>query len=110
MCEDCQVQLYLYPQGAVDFPMERGPHYICPQCHIVTDTAGIKPPGLEVIKPIDMSAPAIVLVPEDREGNITSISRSHNKGPVDPEPNEDQWLKNIGATLISKKIDSKSDF
>jgi hypothetical protein len=41
---------------------------------------------------------------EDKGDNITIPK------PYDPEPNEDQWLKNIGATLISKRIEVKSDF
>lgn len=105
VCEDCNVQLALYPNGAIDFPMQRGPHYICPQCHIVIDTAMTKPQGMDEIKPVDMSPPSFVIVPEDKgELNV------QRRGEYDPEPDEDRWLKNMGATLISKKIDVKSDF
>lgn len=104
MCEDCEVQLYLFPQAAIYYPMERGPHYICPQCHIVTDTAQTKPPGMDDIKPIDMNPPTFSFVPDDK-GDSMVIEQ-----PYDPEPNEDQWLKNIGATLIDKRIDVRRDF
>ena len=78
--------------------MERGPHYICPQCHIIIDFSQFKPPALESVQPLDLSAPSFVIVPEDKGSNIVRPE------PYDPEPNEDQWLKNISATLISKKI------
>lgn len=84
--------------------MSRGPHYICPDCHIVTDTSLTKPPGLDEIKPLDLTAPAFCIVPDDK-GDSMIIEK-----PYDPEPDEDKWLKNIGATLIDKRIDVKADF
>jgi hypothetical protein len=104
LCEDCDVQLYLYPKGAIDFPLSKGPHYICPQCHIVIDLSMSKPPGMDEIKPIDMSPPSFVIIPEDKGDNQLEVK------PYDPEPDEDKWLKNIGATLISKKVEVRSDF
>lgn len=38
------------------------------------------------------------MAPEDK-GDIKSPEVDQ-----DPEPDEDAWLKNIGATLISKKV------
>lgn len=104
MCDDCNVELYQFLQGAEYFPMERGPHYICPKCHYVTDIAMTKPPGMDEIKPIDIMPPTFMTVPDDKGDGIL-IER-----PYDPEPDEDQWLKNIGATLIDKRIEVKSDF
>ena len=104
ICDDCTIELVLFPQGTQYYPMERGPHYICPKCHMVTDTALIKPPGLDEIKPIELSAPIFTIVPDDK-GDEILIEK-----PYDPEPDEDKWLKNIGATLIDKKIEAKSDF
>jgi hypothetical protein len=104
MCENCEVELFLFPQAQLYFPMERGPHYICPECHVVTDTSLTKPPGIDDIKPIDMAPPTITFVPEDRGDGILI------EQPYDPEPDEDKWLKNIGATLIDKRIDVRSDF
>lgn len=107
MCEDCEVEIYLFPQAKVlYYPLQRGPHYICPQCHVITDTSLHKPPGMDEIKPIDMSPPTFSIVPEDKGDSIIV----DNKQPFDPEPDEDKWLKNIGATLISKKIESKRDY
>jgi hypothetical protein len=92
--------LVLYPPhlSAINYPMERGPHYICPKCHIIIDFSQFKPPVLESVQPLDLSVPSFVIVPENKGVDII-----HHE-PYDPEPNEDQWLKNIGATLISKKI------
>lgn len=104
VCEDCNVQLLLYPNGVIDYPLSRGPHYICPQCHIVTDVSLHKPPGMDEIKPIDMNPPTFAIVPEDKGDRQIEIK------DYDPEPDEDKWLKNIGATLISKTIEVKSDF
>jgi hypothetical protein len=106
VCDECGVTLALYPStlAAQQFPFERGPHYICPKCHMLTDLSQNKPPGLEDVHPLDVSPPTFVLVPESK-GDDRVIPK-----PYDPEPDEDKWLKNIGATLISKRIDVKSDF
>lgn len=104
MCEHCEVELFLFPQAHLYFPMERGPHYICPECHVVTDTSLHKPPGMSEIKPIDMNPPTFLFVPDDKGDDILL------EPPYDPEPDEDQWLKNIGATLISKRIEAKRDY
>ena len=100
LCEDCGIVLGLFPShlAAELYPFERGPHYICPQCHLVTDLAQEKPRMLEDIQPLDVSAPTFVIVPEEKGDKIIQPKS------YDPEPEEDQWLKNIGATLISKKI------
>lgn len=104
VCDDCGRQLVLFPQATTIFPMERGPHYICPQCHMVTDISATKPQGLDEIKPLDLTAPFFAIVPDDK-GDSIMIPQSY-----DPEPDEDRWLRNIGATLIDKKIEVKSDF
>lgn len=101
LCEDCGCVLALYPShlAAEYWPTERGPHYICPECHIVIDSSLEKPAILEDIKPLDLSAPAFIMVPEDKGTTLVQPK------PYDPEPDEEQWLKNIGATLISKKVE-----
>jgi len=104
MCEHCEVELYLFAQAYLYFPMERGPHYICPECHVVTDTSLTKPPGMSEIKPIDMNPPTFSFVPDDK-GDAMLIEPSY-----DPEPDEDKWLKNIGATLIDKRIEARRDY
>ena len=100
VCEDCDCTLLLYPEhlSAQHYPLERGPHYLCPICHMITDSSQYKPMALESVQPLDLSAPSFVIVEEDKGSNIVRPE------PYDPEPNEEQWLKNIGATLISKKI------
>lgn len=65
---------------------------------MLTDLSQYKPPSLESVQPIDVSPPTFVIAQENKGGDITKPE------PYDPEPEEDQWLKNIGATLISKKI------
>jgi len=67
---------------------------------MVTDLSQDKPPGIEEIKPLDLSAPTFIMVAEDKG----SIKRPNVDQDQDPEPNEEEWLKSIGATLISKKI------
>lgn len=104
VCDDCGIQLALFLQAAEYFPMERGPHYICPKCHQVTDTAMTKPQGMDAIRPLDVGPPAFAIVPDDK-GDKMLIQQ-----PYDPEPQEEQYLKNIGATLIDKRIEVKSDF
>lgn len=104
VCEKCDYLLWFYPQGTIDFPMQRGPHYICPNCHVVTDISATKPLMADDIQPIPLTPPSFEIIQEDK-GDKTNI-----QPPYDPEPNEDQWLKNIGATLISKRIEVSSDF
>jgi len=104
MCENCEVELYLFAQAYLYYPMERGPHYICPECHVVTDTSLHKPPGMSEIKPIDVNPPTFSFVPDDK-GDSMLI-----EPPYDPEPDEDKWLNNIGATLINKRIDARRDY
>lgn len=101
LCEDCGIVLGLFPEhlAALNWPLERGPHYICPNCHMIIDSSAEKPAMLEDIKPIDVSPPTFMIVPEDKG------TRLMQPREYDPEPEEDQWLKNIGATLISKKIE-----
>ena len=65
---------------------------------MLTDLSQYKPPSLESVQPIDVSPPTFVIAQENKGGDIIKPE------PYDPEPEEDQWLKNIGATLISKKI------
>lgn len=98
VCSDCTVELLLYPQAAIDFPMERGPHYICPQCHMLVDTAMNKPPGLEDIQPLNTNPVSFFMANEDK-GSLPNAGSFQ-----EPDPQDDQWLKNIGATLISKTV------
>lgn len=105
VCEDCDIELLLYPQGKIDNPFQAGPHYICRQCHIVIDTSLTKPPGMDEIKPIDLNPPTFTMVQEDKGDSLFPKIDNY-----DPEPDEDKWIKNMGATLISKRIDVRSDF
>jgi hypothetical protein len=66
---------------------------------MITDLSLNKPPGLDEVNPIDLKAPAFVTSPEDK-GDYSTLKVQE----YDPEPNEDAYLKSIGATLISKKI------
>jgi hypothetical protein len=50
------------------------------------------------VNPIDVQPPAFVMSPEDKGDKIT------HPEPYDPEPQEDEFLKNRGATLISKRV------
>lgn len=58
-----------------------------------------KPQGLDKIQPINFEPSSIVMVPDDKGDNIAKSNAEY-----DPEPNEDAYLKSIGATLISKRI------
>lgn len=81
--------------------MQKGPHYICPRCHEITDLSLNKPPGLDEIKPIDFAPPTFVASTEDKGDKMLKIRQQQE---YDPEPQEDAYLKSIGATLISKKV------
>lgn len=82
------------------FPFERGPHLICPNCHVITDLSQNKPPGVDEVNPIDLKPPAFVMASEDK-----GIGGSISAKEYDPEGDtEDKYLKSIGATLISKRI------
>lgn len=57
-----------------------------------------KPPGLDEVNPINISPPVFTTSPEDKGDNLVKIQE------YDPEPQEDAYLKSIGATLISKRV------
>ena len=65
---------------------------------MITDIAQNKPKGLDDIQPIDLKPTSFVMVPEDKGDNLVKVKE------YDPEPQEEAYLKSIGATLISKKI------
>lgn len=65
---------------------------------MITDLSQHKPPGLDNIQPINLEPTAFVIASEDKGDNLVKPKE------YDPEPNEDAWLKSIGATLISKKV------
>lgn len=67
---------------------------------MITDLSQHKPPGLDKIQPINLAPTSFVMAPEDK-GDSTLMNRTT---PYDPEPQEDAYLKSIGATLISKKV------
>ena len=58
------------------------------------------PPGLDKVEPINLSPPVFVMIPEDK-GDKHILRQQQD---YDPEPDEEKWLKNIGATLISKTV------
>lgn len=99
-CEEDGYILFPYPDhlAAQQFPTHKGPHLICPNCHIITDLSLNKPPGLDEVNPIDLQPPAFVTSMEEKGDNMLKVQE------YDPEPNEDKWLKSIGATLISKRV------
>jgi hypothetical protein len=65
---------------------------------MITDLSMHKPPGMDKIQPINLSPTSFVMAPEDKGDNLVKQEE------YDPEPNEDAYLKSIGATLISKRI------
>jgi hypothetical protein len=66
---------------------------------MITDISLHKPPGLDKIQPINLAPTSFVMVPDDKgDSNIAKVEE------YDPEPREDAYLKSIGATIISKKI------
>lgn len=85
--------------------MQKGPHYICPQCHLITDSSLHKSAGLDDVQPINLTPPTFVMISEDKEGGMGGEDGLVKpKQEYDPEPHEDEWIKSIGATLISKKV------
>jgi hypothetical protein len=60
---------------------------------------------MDEIKPIDLNPPTFTMVQEDKGDSLFPKIDNY-----DPEPDEDKWIKNMGATLISKRIDVRSDF
>ena len=103
VCENCTVELVAYPQAIIDFPFEGGPHYICPQCHLIINTAMNKPPGLEDVQPLNANPVSFFMADEDKG------SLSHPDTFQEPDPYDDQWIKNMGATLISKTVIVQKD-
>jgi hypothetical protein len=67
---------------------------------MIIDLSLNKPPGLDEVNPIDLKPPAFVTSPEEK-GDYHEMLKVQE---YDPEPNEDAYLKSIGATLISKRI------
>jgi hypothetical protein len=93
---DCGVLLALYP-GIYD-PMSRGPHYICPKCHEVTDMSINKGMHSDEIKPIAIEPPKFVFVGESKGDPIKPVVN------YDPDPQEEQRLRNLGATIKDVKV------
>jgi hypothetical protein len=65
---------------------------------MIIDLSLNKPPGLDEVNPIDLKAPAFVTSHEEKGDNTLKVQE------YDPEPNEEAYLKSIGATLISKRV------
>ena len=66
---------------------------------MITDLSLKKPPGLDEVNPIDLKPPAFVTSPDDKGDKLVGKVEEY-----DPEPNEEAFLKSIGATLISKRV------
>lgn len=101
-CMECGVLLALYP-GIYD-PMSRGPHYICPKCHEITDISLKKGMHSDEIQPIDISPPKFIFVGESKGNPIKPVK------DYDPDPGEEERLRNLGATIIDKKIQVSRDY
>jgi len=65
---------------------------------------GNKPPILEDIKPLELSPPTFIMVAEDK-GDNTLRTKQQQQEEYDPEPQYEEHLKNMGATIISKKVE-----
>jgi len=102
ICEDCGIHLLYYPQ-ATEIVKFAGKPYICPQCHMLTDSTFGKMQHADDIKPINLSAPTFNMV---KESKGLEIPPSHDG---DPEPQEEEILKAKGATIISKRVEAKRD-
>lgn len=112
VCEQCGIRLLLYPQAHAITPLSRGPSYICPKCHMITDSSLTSMQHEDKIKPFDVAVPAFAIVPEKKGTEILfeSARCGNNDHDHDPESQEEEILKAKGATIISKRIDAKSDF
>ena len=107
MCDLCGDELLPYPQAQIDNPFARGPCFICPSCHQVLDASLIDIPHIDDIQPILMGNPSIEFMNEEKGLSRKSYDQDNVK---DPEPQEEELLKQIGATIISKKVEAKNDF
>ena len=104
LCEKCGVALLLYPQAQEQYTFSKGPFYICPRCHNITDLSINKLPQADDIKPIVVEAPTFQSVPEQK-----GYAQRHTKD-YDFDPIFDKELYDRGCTIIDKKIQVSRDY
>lgn len=107
LCDECGVYLLSYPAAQLTQPYAKGPFYICPKCHMVTDIAKSNPPHADDIQPIDVPdiESSLTFIPEDKEVLHRNLAE-----PIDPEPQDEERIKNQGGTIISKRVIAKRDY
>jgi len=66
---------------------------------MITDFSQYKPPALESIQPLDLSAPSFVMVTEDKGDN------RERPESYDPEPQYEKMLKAQGVTIKDVRVD-----
>jgi hypothetical protein len=110
VCEDCTIHLLPFPQAQEQNLYSRGPFYICPRCHIVTDASIKRLEHADDIRPVDLSPPTIAIIQEDKGfGRPNDLKTRVRKDP-DPEPQYEEFLKSTGATIIDKKVIASNDY
>jgi hypothetical protein len=108
LCKYCIGPLLPYPKNQIDNP-HAGPSYICTKCGTVVESSLEKLPKASkkvVVSSIGSPqnvAPFIEMVPENATKGLNPIEDEYDK--YNPEPNEEEQLKAMGATIIESKIE-----
>ena len=107
-CPDAAI-LLPYPQLKLQNPYA-GDGYICPRCGTVTDSSYTLIQREVTIEPVDVgnNSEALTIVPESKSSEIR-FTRT-NDDVIDPEPNEEAMIRQMGGTIIDKKLDVKRDY
>ena len=61
------------------------------------------------IKPIDIQPPTFAIVPEGK-GNNDDDKSSTRYADIDPEPQEEERLRNMGATIKDVRVVARRDY
>lgn len=61
------------------------------------------------IKPIDIQPPTIAFVPEEKSSSPQSLGYTRYSD-IDPEPEEEERLRNMGATIKDKRVIARRDY
>jgi hypothetical protein len=105
LCKYCIEPLVFYPQARIDNP-HAGPSYICPKCGVVVDSSLEKLPkaSKKVTSSIGSPTNNIPFIETIAE-NAGQNTRESEYDKYNPEPDEEEQLKAMGATLIESRIE-----
>jgi RNase P subunit RPR2 len=103
-CPDATATLLPYPQARVQHP-HAGPSYICPKCGTVYDSSLEKLPraAKRVTGAIEAAETPPFIETIDERAGVQDRQDEYDK--YNPEPNEEEQIKAMGATLIESKIE-----